>query len=84
MRLATTLVVVTSPYHTRRAGWTFRRAVGDTADVRVVTFQDDFDEQGWWRTEPERRQVLGEWAKSIGSAWHLLDPPEPIESDVPC
>ncbi len=78
------LVVVTSPYHTRRAGWTFRRAIGDAAEVRVATFQDSFDEQGWWRTDPGRAQVLGEWAKSIGSSWYVVDPPEPIESDVPC
>ena len=78
------LVIVTSPYHTRRAGWTFRRAVGDDAEVRVATFQDSFDEQGWWRTEPGRAQVLGEWAKSIGSSWYVVDPPEPIESDLPC
>ena len=78
------LVVVTSPYHTRRAGWTFRRAIGDAAEVRVATFQDSFDEQGWWRTQPGRAQVLGEWVKSIGSSWYVVDPPEPIESDVPC
>ena len=78
------LVVVTSPYHTRRAGWTFRRAIGDAAEVRLATFQDGFDEQGWWRTEKGREQVLGEWAKTIGSTWYLVDPPEPIESDVPC
>jgi uncharacterized SAM-binding protein YcdF (DUF218 family) len=78
------VVVVTSPYHTRRAGWTFRRAVGDAAQVRLTTFQNSFDQGGWWRTEAGREQVLGEWAKSIGSSWYLVDPPEPIESDVPC
>jgi uncharacterized SAM-binding protein YcdF (DUF218 family) len=78
------LAVVTSPYHTRRAGWTFRRTIGDLATVGMVSADDTLDEGGWWRTVSRREVVLGEWAKTVGSAWYLVDPPEPIESDVPC
>jgi uncharacterized SAM-binding protein YcdF (DUF218 family) len=78
------VVVVTSPSHTRRAGWTFRRAIGDGADVQVVASEDRFDAGTWWRTSADRELVLGEWAKLIGSTWYVVDPPEPIESDVPC
>jgi hypothetical protein len=41
--------------------------------------------RGWLvRTGERRVVVLEEWGKTVGSAWYLVDPPEPIESDVPC
>jgi uncharacterized SAM-binding protein YcdF (DUF218 family) len=78
------VAVVTSPYHTRRAGWTFRRAIGDDAEVTVVASEDRFDEGGWWRSAAGRELVLGEWAKVLASGWYVVSPPEPLESEVPC
>jgi hypothetical protein len=49
----------------------------------MVSADVAFDEGGWWGTGERREVVLGEWAKRIGSAWFLVDPPEPIETDVP-
>lgn len=77
-------VVVTSSFHTRRAAWTFERAIGDAANVAVTAAADDFDAEAWWSTEGDRRDVLHEWPKAIGSLWFLARPPEPIESSVPC
>jgi len=57
------VVVVTSPYHQRRAGWAARRALGD---VRVVNQPADpsfWSPEGWWREPFTRRIVLGEYAK---------------------
>jgi uncharacterized SAM-binding protein YcdF (DUF218 family) len=78
------IVVVTSPYHTRRAAWTFNRAVGDEVQVRAVASGDVFDETDWWRTPRGREVVLGEWAKLIGASWYVVRPPESLVSDTPC
>jgi uncharacterized SAM-binding protein YcdF (DUF218 family) len=78
------LVVVTSPYHTRRAGWTFQRAVGSVAEVRTVASAESFDEWGWWRTHRDRLSVASEWAKGIGALWYVASPPDPVATKTPC
>jgi uncharacterized SAM-binding protein YcdF (DUF218 family) len=78
------LAVVTSPYHTRRAGWTFDRAVGDAATVQVVPSLEEWDEVGWWRSQEGGRAVFREWAKGLGALWFVVRPPQPIRSSTPC
>lgn len=77
-------VVVTSPFHTRRAGFTFRRVIGDAANVAVVASASDFDTATWWSAATGRRSVLLEWVKGIGSLRYLVSPPPKIESTAPC
>jgi len=63
----TRLIVVTSKYHTRRAGFAFRRAfagTGTTVIMRASRY-DPSDPARWWRTRPDVRFVLSEWQKLI-------------------
>ena len=79
------VAVATSPYHTRRAGWLFERALGDGVRVTVVAAdQPWFDPGSWWRTDAGREVVLLEWIKGLSSAPYLVSPPDPVASDVPC
>ena len=77
-------VLVTSPFHTRRAGFTFRRVIGEAATVAVIASASDFDIETWWATETGRRSVPREWLKSIGSLWYLVSPLSAVESTTPC
>jgi len=64
-------LVVTSPYHSWRAGRVFSYACRHSE----VTVQlapspyDPFDPDGWWRDSRQRRQVRNEWIKF---AWWCL------------
>lgn len=56
------LLIIISPYHTRRTGIIFRNALPD-ADVRVVaTRYEDFPQQ-WWREQAAAKSVLLETAR---------------------
>lgn len=80
----TEVAVATSPYHTRRAGWLFERAIGDDVTVTVVPSSELFDRGAWWRTDAGRESVLLEWIKGVSSVPYLLVAPEAIDTDVPC
>lgn len=63
------VIVVTSDYHTGRAGRTFR-SVLKGIDVRTVAAPDkDFQAASWWKSRPARKLVFMEWSKTI--AWIL-------------
>lgn len=55
------LLVVTSPYHVRRAAMIFRQAYGG-AHVVVGTPYEPFPRE-WWRSQDAARNVLLELAK---------------------
>jgi uncharacterized SAM-binding protein YcdF (DUF218 family) len=59
------VLVVTDPYHTRRAGWIIRRMLGPEAGaVSVVASEPDwFDPSRWWRDERQLLWVLNEYVK---------------------
>ncbi len=58
-------MVVTSTYHTRRAGSIFRWLAPE-AELRVVAAPDPlFDPRSWWRTRAGLKIVLLEWEKTI-------------------
>jgi len=65
-------LLVTSDYHTGRAGRIFRaveRASGGGPDMRVVAAPDrDFQRESWWRQRQARKIVLLEWAKNFATA----------------
>ena len=77
------VVIVTSPYHTRRAGWLFRRALGGT-DVRIVSDNAPFDSGLWWRQDLDRELVLTEWLKGIAAIGYLIRRPAGRDPGVPC
>ena len=60
-----TCLLVTSDYHTRRAGRIFRAAAPDL-DFRVVgAITPQFDPAEWWRTREGRKFFLMEWTKTV-------------------
>lgn len=64
------IIVVTSPYHTRRTGLAFRRAFSDTG-VRVLvrgSRHSESDPPRWWRRRPDVRFVLAELPKLLAYA----------------
>lgn len=66
------VIVVTSPYHTWRAGSLFEEVL-DPLQVEVFTApapEDPFDPEAWWTDPRQRRQVRNEYLKF--SLWHLL------------
>ena len=56
------LLVVTSPYHLRRARMTFSDAL-PAADIRVIATGYDPLPQAWWKDQSAARNVLLELAK---------------------
>jgi len=65
------VIVVTSPYHTWRAGEVFRATLAPlTVDVQLSAAGDDpFDPQRWWKDPRQRRQVRNEYLKM--ALWSL-------------
>jgi len=71
----TTLIVVTSPYHTWRAGKLVEAAVDDRAEgdavdgnVKIMLSpspDDPFDPDHWWQDPRQRRQVRNEYGKAL-------------------
>jgi uncharacterized SAM-binding protein YcdF (DUF218 family) len=61
------LIVVTSPTHTRRAWMTFRHATGDgDIAVRMVPSPySGFRAEDWWRTRRYVRKVIVEYQKLV-------------------
>jgi uncharacterized SAM-binding protein YcdF (DUF218 family) len=58
-------MVVTSDYHTRRAGRVYR-SLAAPASFRVVAAPDkDFTADGWWHTREGRKQAAFEWMKTV-------------------
>lgn len=61
------IVVVTSKYHTRRAGFAFRREfAGTETEIRVRASRHDESEPArWWRHRPDVRFVTSELQKLV-------------------
>jgi uncharacterized SAM-binding protein YcdF (DUF218 family) len=59
------VILVTSNYHTRRAGLIFRRAAPDL-DFFVVASPDEFFEpDNWWKNREASKTFVYEWMKTI-------------------
>ncbi|MEW6067779.1 MAG: YdcF family protein [Nitrospirota bacterium] len=59
-------VIVTSPYHSRRAAKTFKKVMGDEINVISAPCNKSwfsFDE--WWKRRRDRAMVLNEYSKLI-------------------
>jgi uncharacterized SAM-binding protein YcdF (DUF218 family) len=60
-------IVVTSDYHTRRAGRIFH-SMAPQAEFRIVAAPDEFfTAHGWWKTREGRKQFAFEWLKTVSS-----------------
>lgn len=60
--------IVTSDYHTRRAGSIFRSRAPDL-EIRMIAAPDrDFRANGWWKTRDGQKVFAIEWMKTV-STW---------------
>jgi uncharacterized SAM-binding protein YcdF (DUF218 family) len=58
-------LLVTSNYHTRRAGGIFRSALPEV-EFRVIAAQDEFFRPGdWWKSRQGQKQFVLEWMKTV-------------------
>ena len=65
----TTVIIVTSPQHTRRVRALWRKLVGDTPNAIVrAAFQDPFDEDHWWGNTRDTYSVVRE-LMGLMNAW---------------
>ena len=56
------LLIVTSRFHTRRAGHIWRSQFGDDFDITTVAAsKDPFDPDGWWHDGRQIRQLMAEY-----------------------
>ena len=60
-----TLIVVTDPLHTRRAGLTFRTLLPDMTIYLSAASRPNYDAARWWRTREGATAVLSEMIKLI-------------------
>jgi uncharacterized SAM-binding protein YcdF (DUF218 family) len=64
---ARSFLLVTSDYHTRRAGGYFRK-LKDGLSMRVIAAPDEnFRWNSWWRNREARKVFYMEWSKTIFS-----------------
>ena len=65
----TSIVVVTSNYHSRRAGWIWRKMVRDTQPPVKLAFDGvpdpEFQAQGWWRHRLYAKTWFYEFTKLV-------------------
>jgi uncharacterized SAM-binding protein YcdF (DUF218 family) len=64
-------LLVTSDYHTRRAGRYFRR-LADGLDMRVIAAPDEyFRWDSWWRNREGQKIFYMEWSKTLASLFGM-------------
>jgi uncharacterized SAM-binding protein YcdF (DUF218 family) len=61
------VLLVTSNYHTRRAGYLFRRAAPDLEFVVVSAPDEFFSPDDWWRHRDAEKIFLMEWQKTVAT-----------------
>ena len=63
------ILLVTSNYHTRRAGEIFRRQAHGSVAIVVVAAPDEFYvPDTWWHHRQAQKIFLNEWEKTV-AAW---------------
>jgi uncharacterized SAM-binding protein YcdF (DUF218 family) len=60
------VLLVTSNFHTRRAGALFRRAAPDLTIVTIAAPDENYTANGWWHNREARKTFLTEWEKTVG------------------
>jgi uncharacterized SAM-binding protein YcdF (DUF218 family) len=62
---AHTVLLVTSNFHTRRAGRIYRKAAPDLRFVVIAAPDPDFTPEAWWKNREGRKTFAIEWMKTI-------------------
>lgn len=62
---AKTVLLVTSTYHTRRAGQIFRSTAPDVTFYVVAADDPNFTAQAWWKNREGRKLFAMEWMKTL-------------------
>jgi uncharacterized SAM-binding protein YcdF (DUF218 family) len=57
--------IVTSDYHTRRAGNIFRSKARDLEIHMIAAPDRDFTPDGWWKTRDGKKVFATEWMKTV-------------------
>ena len=57
--------IVTSDYHTRRAGKIFRAKAGGVEIHMIAAPDRDFTADGWWKTRNGQKVFATEWMKTV-------------------
>jgi uncharacterized SAM-binding protein YcdF (DUF218 family) len=65
------ILLVTSVFHTRRAGGDFRAAAPGLTFIVVSAPDEYFTADGWWHNREARKTFLIEWLKT-GAGWFNL------------
>ena len=65
------VLLVTSTFHTRRAGHEFRSAAPEITFIVVSAPDRHFTTNGWWHDREGRKTFLVEWIKTVGAWLHL-------------
>jgi uncharacterized SAM-binding protein YcdF (DUF218 family) len=65
------VLLVTSTFHTRRAGGMFRAAAPDLTFIVVSAPDEYFTPDGWWRNREASKTFLLEWTKTA-AGWVKL------------
>jgi len=65
------IAVVTSNFHTRRAGAIFRELAPDLTILVVAAQDKDFTADGWWHGRQGQKTFLMEWEKTIANGMGL-------------
>jgi uncharacterized SAM-binding protein YcdF (DUF218 family) len=61
------VLLVTSLFHTRRAGRMFRAAAPDLTFIVVAAPDENFTSDGWWHNREASKTFLLEWTKTAAS-----------------
>lgn len=68
----TSLLIVTSNYHTRRARYIFRHVFPQRVDLAIVSARDgDFDPRQWWEKRKSCKELIEEVAALLVAMWEL-------------
>ena len=68
------VLVVTSDYHTRRAGWIWRHTA-PWMEIRMIEAEDEyFRRDHWWVDRESGKRVFDEWAKLIAFTFDFFPP----------
>jgi uncharacterized SAM-binding protein YcdF (DUF218 family) len=61
------VMIVSDPFHMRRARWTFQKVLGDRIEVQMapVPFELTPYQRSWWKDQQSRQNVREEYSKFI-------------------